>query len=188
MKKLALTLSAFVICASTTSLASIAEDFQPNISRIIPITCPVNNNCTNEQQKCEETTPVFNSCDEIQQWKMQYCERRAKIYDQLCLTQEQRVKASTIDNKFFDEIAPIKLCLKQEEAKYEEMKCKKCKFSAKRAQKAKIKDLKNEIKDKEKAHKECFMQILNCSQKETYKKLMKECKKHKKPKCECGCK
>ena len=49
--------------------------------------------------------------------------------------------------------------------------------------------MKSEIKEKKKEHKECFMQILTSCQKDKYKELMKDkCKKHKKAKCECGCK
>ena len=168
-------------------------------SSVVPVTCPVQGEPCAKQQpcncgkpecpNCNQSAPVFNSCEEIQKWKLKFCEKRACLYDKLCLTQEQRVKAKFIDEKFFDEIAPLKMCCKQEKAKLEEMKCQKCSWSAKREQKQKIKDLKSEIKDKKKQHKECFMQILTCEQQEKYKALKKDkCKKHKKPKCECGCK
>lgn len=79
------------------------------------------------------------------------------------------------------------MCCKQEKMKLKEMECKKCKWKVKHEQKQKIKDLKSEIKEKKKEHKECFMQILTSCQKDKYKELMKDkCKKHKKAKCECG--
>ena len=166
---------------------------------VVPVACPIQPapcaaqqpcNCGKpECPNCEAKAPVFNSCEEIQDWKIKFCEKRACLYDKLCLTQEQRVKAKCIDDKFFDEVAPLKLCCKEEKAKLKDMECKKCSWKDKREQKQKIKDLKSEIKDKKKQHKECFTQILTSCQKDKYKELMKDkCKKHKKPKCECGCK
>ena len=189
-KKLAVTLSALLVCSSMSVLA------EPS-SLFVPIGCPVNNSCekqapceTPEQEKCAEKcnpVPVFDSCDELQKIKDEYCEKRACLYDKLCLSQEQRVKAKCIDDKFFDIIAPLKLCCKMEKAKLEEMMCNKnCSLKQKREQKQKIKDLKAEIKDKKKQHEECFMKLLTCEQKEKYKELKKnKCQKKKKSKCGC---
>ena len=192
VKKMAFTAAAVAMMCTLTNLCTEAMP-------VIPVGCPVQGAPCAKQQpcncgkpecpRCNESAPVFNSCEEVQDWKLKFFEKRACLYDKLCLTQEQRVKAKCIDEKFFDEIAPLKMCCKQEKAKLEDMKCKKCSWSAKREQKQKIKDLKSEIKDKKKQHKECFMQILTCAQQDKYKALLKDkCKKHKKPKCECGCK
>ncbi len=200
MKKLAITLTAAMVCSVMSVCA------QTNV----PVACPVKSspcqvkqpcNCNPcEKPECKDgctpkcdcgcnTAPVFNSCEELQAWKTKYFEKRCTIYTRLALTQEQRVKAKCIDEKFFDEIAPLKMCLKQEKAKLKQMKCdKKCTNDIK-AQKEKIKDLKSEIKDKKKQHDKCFEEILNNCQKDSYKKMKKEkCKEHNKPKCECGCK
>ncbi len=188
-KKLAITLSAAMMC-------SIMSTYAAPMSSTIPVGCPLQQSapCQNTTQcedqtpcncgkpdcpKCCEKAPVFNSCEEIQEWKTKYFEKRCEIYTKLGLSQEQRVKAKTVDEKFFDEIAPLKMCCKQEKAKLEEMKCKKCSWKSKREQKQKIKDLKSEIKDKKKQHKECFEKLLNQCQKDAYKKLSK----HK----GCGC-
>ena len=193
-KKALITLTAAILCSTMSVYAQETVSSVP----VVPVACPVQGapcekhqpcNCGKpECPNCNQAAPVFNSCEEIQKWKLKFFEIRGCLYDKLCLTQEQRVKAKCIDEKFFDEIAPLKMCCKQEKAKLEDMKCKKCSWSDKREQKQKIKDLKEEIKDKKKQHKECFMQILTCAQKDKYKALMKnKCKKHKKPKCECGC-
>ena len=195
VKKSAQKMTFALVAAMLCSVMSVCAE----PSSVVPVTCPVQGAPCAKQQpcncgkpecpNCNQSAPVFNSCEEIQKWKLKFCEKRACLYDKLCLTQEQRVKAKFIDEKFFDEIAPLKMCCKQEKAKLEEMKCQKCSWSAKREQKQKIKDLKSEIKDKKKQHKECFMQLLTCEQQEKYKALKKDkCKKHKKPKCECGCK
>lgn len=202
MKKLAITLTAAMVCSVMSVCA------EPN--SIVPTACPISqSNCQSQQScgcnpcekqeckkecdpKCEcnsNSAPVFNSCEEIQAWKTKYFEKRCNIYTNLGLSQEQRVKAKCLDEKFFDEIAPLKMCLKQEEAKLKDMKCKKCCKADIKCQKEKIKDLKSEIKDKKKQHEKCFEELLNSCQTTTYKKLKKEkCKEHKKPKCECGCK
>ena len=176
MKKTAITLCAAMLCSVMSVCA--------NPSSIVPVTCPVQNapcaagqpcNCGQpECPKCnEQKAPVFNSCEEIQAWKDKYFKKRCDIYTKLGLSQEQRVKARCVDEKFFDEIAPLKMCCKQEKAKLNEMKCQKCSWSAKREQKEKIKDLKSEIKDKKKQHEKCFLELLNQCQKDTYKKLAK---------------
>lgn len=185
--KAAITLAAAMLC-SVMSVCAAPSSFVP-VGCPVKQPCPVENPCNPcEKPKCE-TAPVFNACEEIQEWKVKYCQKRACIYDKLNLTQEQRVKAKCIDDKFFDEIAPLKVCCKQEKAKLKEMECQKCSWSEKRAQKEKINDLKSEIKDKKKQHNECFKEILNKCQKEEYDKMMKDsCKKHKEPKCDCGCK
>lgn len=191
-KKLAMTFSVVIACSTMNVFAEPSSVF-------VPIGCPVNKQCETVQpceapkKICPETcepAPVFDSCDELQKIKDKYCEKRARLYDKLCLTQEQRVKAKCIDDKFFDIIAPLKFCCKKEKAKYEEMKCNKnCSLKQKREQKRKINDLKDEIKDKKKQHEECFTKLLNCEQKAKYNDLKKDkCKKHKKPKCQCGCK
>lgn len=180
-------LAAILLCTSVSAFAATVPVACPMGAE----PCPVQQPCSEKTDcpKCADTAPIFNSCEEIQAWKLKFCEKRAKLYDELCLSQEQRVKAKCIDDKFFDEIAPLKLCCKQEKAKLKDMKCKKCSWKDRHEQKQKIKDLKSEIKEKKKQHKECFMNILTCSQKDKYKTLMKDkCKKHKKPKCECGCK
>ena len=191
MKKTAITLCAAMLCSilsaqaapvpsSSTSIPS------PSQASIVPIVCPSSSPCA---QTCEEkkdpcptcgktdcscgSAPVFNSCEELQAWKTKYFEKRCEIYTKLGLSQEQRVKGKCIDEKFFDEIAPLKMCCKQEKAKLEKMKCEKCSWSAKREQRQKIRDLKSEIKDKQKDHKKCFMEILNRCQKDEYKKLTK---------------
>lgn len=197
MKKTAITLCAAMLCSilsvhaapvpsSSTSIPS------PSQASIVPIVCPSSSPCA---QTCEEkkdpcptcgktdcscgSAPVFNSCEELQAWKTKYFEKRCEIYTKLGLSQEQRVKGKCIDEKFFDEIAPLKICCKQEKAKLEKMKCEKCSWSAKREQRQKIRDLKSEIKDKQKDHKKCFMEILNQCQKDEYKKLTKG------DKCKC---
>lgn len=197
MKKTAITLCAAMLCSilsaqaapvpsSSTSIPS------PSQASIVPIVCPSSSPCA---QTCEEkkdpcptcgktdcncgSAPVFNSCEELQAWKTKYFEKRCEIYTKLGLSQEQRVKGKCIDEKFFDEIAPLKMCCKQEKAKLEKMKCEKCSWSAKREQRQKIRDLKSEIKDKQKDHKKCFMEILNRCQKDEYKKLTKG------DKCKC---
>ncbi len=188
MKKLAITLSAAMICSIATISATKAES-------LVPVGCPVQNapcqsveTCPTQQKcncgkpecpKCNDAAPVFNSCEEIQEWKTKYFEKRCEIYTKLGLSQEQRVKARNVDEKFFDEIAPLKMCCKQTKAKLKELECQKCAKSEKKALKEKIKDLKSEIKDKKKQHKECFMQLLNSCQKTTYKKIAKNKK--------CGC-
>jgi len=189
VKKLAVTFSFVMVCSA------ISVNAEPS-SLFIPIGCPVNNTCEKQEpcanpkpvcpEKCN-SAPIFDSCDELQKIKDKYCEKRALLYDKLCLTQEQRVKAKCIDDKFFDIIAPLKFCCKTENAKLEEMKCnKKCTLKQKREQKGKIKDLKAEIKDKKKQHEECFIKLLNCEQKEKYRELKKnKCNKKKKAKCGC---
>lgn len=188
-KKMAVTFSFVMVCSAVSVYA------EPS-SLFVPIGCPVNNSCEKQQpcempkQDCPEKcnpAPVFDSCDELQKIKDKYCEKRACLYDKLCLTQEQRVKAKCIDDKFFDIIAPLKFCCKTESKKLEGMKCNKnCTLKQKREQKQKIKDLKAEIKDKKKQHEECFMKLLNCEQKEKYKELKKnKCNKKKKSKCGC---
>ena len=188
MKKLAITLSALMLCSVMSINTSKAD--------IIPVGCALQSSpcqsseaaCENSQPcnckkpdcpKCCDSAPVFNSCEEIQEWKIKYFEKRCEVYTKLGLSQEQRVKARNVDEKFFDEIAPLKMCCKQEKAKLKDMECKKCSWRDKREQKQKIKDLKSEIKDKKKQHKECFEKLLNQCQKDTYKKL----DKHK----GCGC-
>lgn len=192
MKKLAITLSAAMLCSVMSVCAAPSDSF-------IPVGCPLKTPCSVEKPcdscakpecpKVCDPAPVFNACEEIQEWKIKFCEKRVCLYDKLNLNQEQRVKAKCIDDKWFDEIAPLKMCCKQEKAKLKEMECKKCKWSEIREQKNKIKDLKSEIKDKKKQHKECFMAILNKCQQDKYKELMKDkCKKHKESKCDCDCK
>lgn len=194
MKKFAITLStAAVICSAMSVYAEPLSMHSPIEAR--PTTAieqtTTNNNellaecptkdCDkkNECKKECETPPVFDSCTEIQDWKIKFAEKRCKVYTQLGLTQEQRVKAKTIDEKFFDEIAPLKMCCKQAKAKLKELECQKCSTCEKRELKEKIKDLKSEIKDKKKQHRECFEKILNDCQKAQYKKLAKDKK--------CGC-
>ena len=189
LKKVTIALSTLLVCSTTSVFANPSSLF-------IPVGCPTKTPCQSTQP-CEKTKPeclekcnqppVFDSCDELQKMKDKYCEKRACLYDKLCLTQEQRVKAKCIDDKFFDIIAPLKFCCKKEKAKYEEMKCnKKCSLKQKREQKQKIKDLKAEIKDKKQQHEECFVKILNCEQKDKYNELKKnKCKKNKKPNCGC---
>ena len=176
-------LSAAIACSALNVYANIPTPY-------VPIGCPQEQSC--EKKDCTKNcdpAPIFNSCEEIQNWKIKFFEKRACLYEKLCMTQEQRVQGKCIDEKYFDEIAPLKLCKIQEEKKLEEMKCKKCTLKAKKEQKQKIKDLKTEIKDKKQEHEECFLKILNCKQQEKYKELKKDkCKKHKKPKFECGCK
>lgn len=187
MKKFAITLSAVLaITVSSQAFAYTKISSIPPVPEFVPVSCPLNTQT--QKQNCDPA-PVFSSCEEVEQWRLHYFEKRIKLYAKLCLTQEQRIKAKCIDEKFFDEIAPLKMCKKQEEKKLNDLKCKKgCKDNIK-AQKEKIKDLKAEIKDKKKQHDCSFEAILSKCQKETYKELMKDkCKKHKKPKCECGCK
>lgn len=176
-------LSAAIACSALNVYANIPTPY-------VPVGCPQEQSC--EKKDCTKNcdpAPIFNSCEEIQNWKIKFFEKRACLYEKLCMTQEQRVQGKCIDEKYFDEIAPLKLCKMQEEKKLEEMKCKKCSLKVKREQKQKIKDLKTEIKDKKQEHEECFLKILNCKQQEKYKELKKDkCKKHKKPKFECGCK
>lgn len=179
MKKLSITLCAAAIMCSIMSVQAEVVP-TPNTQPTETIAqCPqqVCDKCKKTECECPKT-PVVNTCDELQAWKIKFFENRCKIYTQLALTQEQRVKAKCIDEKYFDEIAPLKICCKQEKAKLKEMQCKKnCKNDIK-AQKEKIKDLKAEIKDKKKNHEKCFLEILNDCQKSSYKKLAKF-------KCEC---
>lgn len=188
-KKLAITLSTAMLCSVLSVHAA--------PSSTVPVGCPLKSTPCKTEKPCDpcvkpepcDAAPVFNACEEIQQWKIKYCEKRVCIYDKLKLTQEQRVQAKCIDDKYFDEIAALKICCKKEKAKLKDMECKKCSWKDKHEQKQKIKDLKTEIKDKKKEHNECFMKILNNCQKDEYKKLMKDkCKKHCEPKCDCGCK
>lgn len=207
MKKLAITLSAAMLCSVMSVCAA-------PTSPVTPVNCPVKASpcplkpqsepcakpCEAKVKPCDscaktecepkcEPAPVFNTCEEIQEWKIKYFEKRCDIYSKLGLSQEQRVKAKCVDEKWFDEIAPLKMCCKQEKAKLKEMECKKCSRKDIRAQKEKIKDLKAEIKDKKKQHKECFTALLSQCQKDQYKTLSKEkCKKHDSDKCDCGCK
>lgn len=194
MKKTAITFSLAMMCSIMSVNAAVVPEQDYSGVFIVPITtsatpcfqkqvpCSAKEPCS----KCGKTdcncasVPVFNSCEEVQAWKIKFCEKRTQLYSKLCLTQEQRVKAKCIDDKFFDEIAPLKICCKQEKEKLKEMKCKKCSWSEKRAQKEKIKDLKSEIKDKKKEHKKCFTEILTQCQKEKYKELAKD-------KDKCGC-
>lgn len=196
MKKTAITLCAAMLCTATASFAvptpPMASIPSPSQASVIPIVCPASSPCN---QTCEEkkdpcptcgktdcncgSAPVFDSCEELQNRKTKYFEKRCEIYTKLGLSQEQRVKGKCIDEKFFDEIAPLKMCCKQEKAKLEKMKCEKCSWRAKHEQKQKIKDIKSEIKDKQKDHKKCFMELLNQCQKDKYKKLTKGDK--------CGC-
>lgn len=207
MKKTAITLAAAMLCSVMSVSAAVSSNGSFSPVPVVPVACPVSSpcaeaqpcpveqTCVQPQAPCEkkepcptcgktdctcDSAPVFNSCEEIQAWKLKFCEKRAEIYNKLCLNQEQRVKAKCIDDKFFDEIAPLKMCCKQEKAKLEQMKCQKCSWSAKRAQKEKIKDLKSEIKDKKNQHKKCFMEILSQCQKDKYKELTKD-------KDKCGC-
>ena len=183
-QKLTLLFSTLVICSTVSVFA------EPN--NILPVGCS-DKPCTKVKQECPQncnSAPVFDSCDDLSQWRTKYCEKRANLYDKLCLTQEQRVKAKIIDDKYFDIIAPLKLCCKQEKAKLKEMECNKsCTLKQKREQKQKIKDIKAEIKDKRNQHKECFIKLLTCEQRDKYNEIKKDkCKKHKKTKCECDCK
>lgn len=177
-------LSAAIVCSAVNVYAYAPTPY-------VPVGCPVEQPCAKKKDCAKncDPAPIFNSCEEIQNWKIKFFEKRACLYENLCMTQEQRVQGKCIDEKYFDEIAPLKLCKIQEEKKLEEMKCKKCTLKSKREQKQKIKDLKEEIKDKKQEHEECFLKILKCEQQKKYKELKKEkCKKHKQPKCECGCK
>ena len=165
-----------ILISSTTTVEELITDKNELLAN-----CPQKDDCKKddcEKKECE-TAPVFNSCTEIQDWKIKFFEKRCKIYNQLGLSQEQRVQAKTIDERFFDEIAPLKMCCKQEKAKLKEMECKKCKWCERKEQKEKINDLKSEIKDKKKQHKECFEKILNDCQKNQYKKIAKD--------KNCGC-
>lgn len=196
MKKTAITLCAAMMCSimSVSAAQTSTSIPSPSQASIVPVVCPAASPCGQSCTKqpapcCEEkkepcptcgktdctcgSAPVFNSCEEIQAWKTKYFEKRCEIYKKLGLNQEQRVKGRCIDEKFFDEIAPLKMCCKQEKAKLEKMKCEKCSWSAKREQRQKIRDLKSEIKDKKKDHKKCFMEILNQCQKDEYKRLTK---------------
>ena len=89
-----------------------------NINFIIPCSNTDKNQCCNEPS-------IFNACDELKNHKIRFFEQRCEIYKQLNLTQEQRIKAKTIDEKFFDDIAPLKLCYNQEKTKLKDMQCKK---------------------------------------------------------------
>lgn len=202
MKKTAITLAAAMVCSVMSVSAAVSSGSALSPVPVVPVACPVSSPCAQPEQPCVQpqmpcaenqpcptcgktdctcdSAPVFNSCEEIQAWKLKFCEKRAQIYTKLCLSQEQRVKAKCIDDKFFDEIAPLKMCCKQEKAKLKEMECQKCSWSSKRAQKEKIKDLKSEIKDKKNEHKKCFMEILSQCQKDKYKELTKG-------KDKCGC-
>lgn len=195
MKKLAITLSAAMLC-SVMSVCAAPSSVIPTSCPVKSSTCPLQKPCnTCEKPECKndcapkcDPAPVFNTCEEIQCWKTKYFEKRCKTYTELGLTQEQRVKARCVDEKFFDEIAPLKMCLKQEKAKLKEMKCKKCCKEDIKAQKEKVKDLKAEIKDKKKQHEKCFEELLNSCQKTSYNKMKKDkCKEHKEPKCDCDC-
>ena len=188
MKKLAITLSAAMLCSVLSVCAAPTETTTPvnccpQQTTQCQAPCATQQPCTcgkPECPNCAGQAPVFNSCEEIQEWKIKYFEKRCELYTKLGLSQEQRVKARTVDEKFFDEIAPLKVCCKQEKAKLKDMECKKCSWKEKREQKQKIKDLKSEIKDKKKQHRECFEKLLNQCQKDTYKELSK---KHKG--CDC---
>lgn len=171
MKKLAITLSTAMLLSTLSTYAS------TNVP-VVPVGCPTKSPCQQEQpcNPCETDgypAPVFNSCTELQEWKTKFFAKRCDIYSKLGLSQEQRIQAKTIDERFFDDIAPLKICCKTEKEKLKQLECQKCSWSAKREQKEKIKDLKAEIKDKKKQHKECFEKILNDCQKKQYKKLTK---------------
>lgn len=196
MKKLAITFSVTAaICSAMLMNTNSAQAYIPLGELLASAPCPIEQPCNQTKAlmaKCPkdnypkaecpkkecETPQVFDSCAEIQDWKIKYFEKRCKVYTQLGLSQEQRVQAKTIDERFFDEIAPLKICCKQEKAKLKDMECKKCSWCEKREQKQKIKDLKSEIKDKKKQHQKCFEKILNDCQKQTYKKIKDK---------DCGC-
>lgn len=198
MKKTAITLAAAMLCSVMSVCAapsSVPTCNYLTTDSLVPVGCPVKQPCAEQKAPCAveqpcptcgkkdctcDSAPVFNSCEEVQAWKIKFFEKRSQLYTKLCLSQEQRVKAKCIDEKFFDEIAPLKMCCKQEKAKLKEMECKKCSWSDKRAQKEKIKDLKAEIKDKKNEHKKCFMEILSQCQKDDYKEFTKG-------KDKCGC-
>lgn len=188
MKKTALkttvTLVAAMVCSVMTVCAAPTS--------FVPVGCPVKQPCCTEKpcescnpcDSCEkpkcEAAPVFESCEEVQNWKNKFFEKRCELYTKLGLSQEQRVKAKCVDEKYFDEYAALKICCKQEKAKLKDMECKKCSWHDRHEQKQKIKDIKCEMKDKKRQHKECFMDLLSCCQKSQYKKLTKE-------KCKCAC-
>ena len=177
MNKKLLTTKMLLICTlfctqqikTSSNTISANNHIKTNISDtifIVPCTDTKTDKCCNEPS-------VFNACDELKNQKIRFFEQRCEIYKQLNLTQEQRIKAKTIDEKFFDDIAPLKLCYNQEKAKLKDMQCKKnCRNDIK-CQKEKIKDLKAEIKDKKKQHKKCFEKLLNDCQRKNYKKITK---------------
>jgi hypothetical protein len=182
INKLAIMLSATILCSAMTAYAQ-SNNFCFPINSLNnnpiyknQILCSSKSDCNCKKDSCEKckTTPVFNSCEELQQWKIKYFEKRCKVYTKLGLNQEQRIKAKNIDEKFFDEIAPLKLCCEQEKAKLKEMRCNKCSLRDRHEQKEKINDLKDEIKAKKKQHNECFEKLLSKCQKDLYKDIKKD--------------
>lgn len=178
MKKLAITLSAALMCSM---LNASAETMQ----RIVPVGCPLKQPCP-VAQPCEQPAPVCE--DECAAKKQMFMDKRCALYKKLCLTQNQVTQAKCIDEKFFDEICPLKECYKKEKCKLKDMECKKACEADIRAQKLRVRDLKKQIKAKKNAHKEAFMCLLNECQKKEFKKIKDEkCKTEKKIDCDCGC-
>lgn len=190
MKKLAITLSAFVMCSVMG--VSAAE---------VPVGCPilrttpcaaapvVRSDCPTafqavEESPCQITTPGMTKND--------YMAMRCELYKKLCMNQTQALKAQAIDNKYFDEIEQLEQCYVQEKCKLEKLKCAKACREEIKCQNEKVKDLKDRIKKKQGEYCECFKSILTSCQLKDFKKMHKDydctCKK-KVPnvECQCGC-
>lgn len=203
MKKLAITLTAFVLCSMGGYCAE------------IPINCPVlrpgpapcaaapmvKSDCPDAFQSqtdrpCQVTTPCMTKSD--------YMSMRCELYKKLCLNQNQTVKAQAIDNKYFDEIEQLKECYVQEKCKYEKLKCAKACRQEIRCQKDKMNDAKDRLKKKQEEYCDCFKALLTSCQLKDFKKMHKDydctckkkvpdvqyscdCEDRCKDDCGCGC-
>lgn len=181
MKKLAITLCALMTC----SVMSVCAE---TIQKIIPVGCPVKEPCAVEKP-CAPTCNCSCSQEELAVKRQEFIDKRCCLYKKLGLSQQQVLQATCVDEKFFEEMHPLKECCKIEKAKLKDMECKKACESDIKAQKEKVRDLQKQIKAKKKAWKESFMCILNECQKKEYKKMLKDKKKcgHK-VECDCDCK
>ncbi len=181
MKKIAIAILGALICASSAVFAAPAENMVP-----VGCGCPANAPCA---QSCP--TPCQCTDNDPCEAKKAFMERRCCIYKEICLVESQIKQATCIDEKFFDEIYPLKICHCQEKCKLEQMECNNACKSDIKCQKEKVRDLKKQIKAKERAHKDAFMCILNDCQKKDYKKICKKMKKEHKEKktgwCDCNC-
>lgn len=158
MKKLAITLTALLVCA--VSSASYAA-------------CPVKQPCdpcnVKTKSDCPQAFDVQPACDPCAE-KQAYMENRQDLYCKLQLNQQQVLQAKNVDSKYYDELYKLKECYKAEKCKLDKMKCEgACKDEIK-CQKDKVKALKKDIKDKQKQYCECFKSILNKCQLDKFKK------------------
>lgn len=169
MKKFAIMLSAMILC----SIAGIAS------ANEVPVGCPVNKPCPCVKEKpCKDCEGKYEDdclCGDPCESKSEYFTKRCDTYKKLGLSQTQTTQARALDEKYFGEIYSLRKCYQDAKRELEKMQCEKACAADIDNQKERVKDLKQQIKDKKKAYYDDFLCILTDCQKKDYKK-MKKCK------------